>query len=365
MSSSAASSAMANPVEAEAEMIFGSNLGYWLGPIILGLFFDAILCGVMIMQFSHWMSFSKNERMFAKVIVITSSILSLAATGYAVALCMHYFVYGFGVFSNFLSTAWNGWFLLPDAIVSVLVQVFFAERAYRLTNNNKVVVIVVGALIMLDFAGCLGCLILFNLLANGQAESNNLTIVLYTWIGGQLAADLTITGIIMWKLITSKTGWSGTDQVIKRLLRLAVETQLPPNLLALGVVITSIINPHSFLTTMFMMILSKFYVCGLLGALNSRYQLRRDMVSQPSHKGAFSKGDRPFTQPTIHVATETYVSPSGPVRPVGLNRQSRYDDIEEQDEGEGKYAYELSEVDRSSARKFDYADNESTTVLTA
>jgi hypothetical protein len=36
MSSSAASSAMANPVEAEAEMIFGSNLGYWLGPIILG-----------------------------------------------------------------------------------------------------------------------------------------------------------------------------------------------------------------------------------------------------------------------------------------------------------------------------------------
>jgi hypothetical protein len=50
---------------------------------------------------------------------------------------------------------------------------------------------------------------------------------------------------------------------------------------------------------------------------------------------------------------------------VGLNGQSRYDDIEEQDEGEGKYAYELSEVDRSSARKFDYADNESTTVLTA
>lgn len=91
---------------------------------------------------------------------------------------------------------------------------------------------------MLDLAGCLGCLILFNLLANGQAENNNLTIILYTWvrldlfrtfmgtrltslvqIGGQLAADLTITGIIMWKLITSKTGWSGTDKVIRRLLR--------------------------------------------------------------------------------------------------------------------------------------------------
>jgi hypothetical protein len=50
---------------------------------------------------------------------------------------------------------------------------------------------------------------------------------------------------------------------------------------------------------------------------------------------------------------------------VGINRQSRYDDIQEHDEGEGNYAYELSEVDASSARKFDYAENESTTVLTA
>jgi hypothetical protein len=40
---------------------------------------------------------------------------------------------------------------------------------------------------------------------------------------------------------------------------------------------------------MFMMILSKFYVCGLLGALNSRYELRRDMISQPSHQVSAGK----------------------------------------------------------------------------
>lgn len=34
------------------------------------LFFDAILCGVMVMQFSHWLSFSKNERVFTRVIVV-------------------------------------------------------------------------------------------------------------------------------------------------------------------------------------------------------------------------------------------------------------------------------------------------------
>jgi hypothetical protein len=155
------------------------------------LFFDAVLCGVMIMQFSHWVSFSKNERVFARVIVVRLLFLlslfspprptndalgslrrsppaySTSARNFGVdsprshppsypspplgmpsrsacttlvslchmltpICCQHraelHVVYGFGVFANFLSTEWNGWFLLFDALVAVLVQVSWELR---------------------------------------------------------------------------------------------------------------------------------------------------------------------------------------------------------------------------------------------
>jgi hypothetical protein len=86
-------------------------------------------------------------------------------------------VYGFGVWANFLTTTYTAYFVIPDAITGVLVQVrlplhallyalsamwrssrakfkltyhpksFFAERAYRLTNNSKIF-LVIAALLM-------------------------------------------------------------------------------------------------------------------------------------------------------------------------------------------------------------------------
>jgi hypothetical protein len=149
------------------------------------------------------------------------------------------------------------------------------------------------------------------------------------------------------------------------------------------------------------MVISKAYICGLLGALLSRDHLRRDgysngskvssatrltsfsspapayntpylfgpmiagtpLTPQNTFKGARSGGP---TQATIHVATETYVSTGRPVRPVATNRASSYGDNQQQHtEGHGKNAYELSEMKRSSATKSDYGDYESTKVLTA
>lgn len=37
-------------------------------------------------------------------------------------------------------------------------------------------------------------------------------------LSGQVAADLTITLTIMYGLITSRTGWSNTDRLLKRLV---------------------------------------------------------------------------------------------------------------------------------------------------
>jgi hypothetical protein len=44
----------------------------------------------------------------------------------------------------------------------------------------------------------------------------------------QLLSDIIVTTTISYKLIRSRTGWTATDRLVRKLLVLLVETQLPP-----------------------------------------------------------------------------------------------------------------------------------------
>ncbi|GFZ48652.1 hypothetical protein JCM24511_06401 [Saitozyma sp. JCM 24511] len=355
---------MAEAMEAQAEMLLSGDPGFWLGPQLIGTFVDALLCGVMIMQFSQWLSFSQSDRMYTKVAVYGSFAAGIAGTVYSMWCTMHAYVYGFGVWVNYLSSSYISNLMIPDSITALLVQTFVAERAYRLMGNSKVFLVIAGVLIPFSFGSSIALLVEMKLVTS-IAQMSELRAVGYTWVSAQLAADLAMTGTIMYGLAKSRTGWSGTEQLLKRLVTISLETQLPPTILAFGLMITHVVYSSSTLSTGFIMVISKAYICGLLGALLSRYHLRRDGYSNGSKntfKGARSDGP---TQATVHVATEAYVSTGGPVRPVTTNRASSYGDNQQHHECQGKYAYELSEMERSSAAKLDYADNESTTVLTA
>jgi hypothetical protein len=48
----------------------------------------------------------------------------------------------------------------------------------------------------------------------------------------ELAADFIITGLLANALLRSKTGWAQTDALISRVLRLMIETQVPPTIVA-------------------------------------------------------------------------------------------------------------------------------------
>lgn len=47
----------------------------------------------------------------------------------------------------------------------------------------------------------------------------------------EVVSDIIVTGSIYYGLSRSKTGWTNTDQVITRLMKIMVETQTPPSIL--------------------------------------------------------------------------------------------------------------------------------------
>jgi hypothetical protein len=49
------------------------------------------------------------------------------------------------------------------------------------------------------------------------------------------------------------------------------------------------VNPSNMVNVFFLMILSKVYICGMLGAINSRYSLRRELDDHNEQVGRVSE----------------------------------------------------------------------------
>jgi hypothetical protein len=49
--------------------------------------------------------------------------------------------------------------------------------------------------------------------------------------------------------------------------------------------VSFIVDPSNMVNVFFLMILSKVYICGMLGAINSRYSLRRELDSHTDDVG--------------------------------------------------------------------------------
>jgi hypothetical protein len=56
------------------------------------------------------------------------------------------------------------------------------------------------------------------LLRTTECKSLHPTNLFQSQLSGQVAADLTITSTIMYGLVQSRTGWTNTDQLIRRLV---------------------------------------------------------------------------------------------------------------------------------------------------
>ncbi|KAK4687455.1 hypothetical protein P7C73_g2657, partial [Tremellales sp. Uapishka_1] len=341
---------------------------------LLALCVDLYMLGVMVQQVVQWYTFKRDERRVISALVLTVTVWGFIMTGLIMAINFDHFAVHFGEYLPFESTQWTCFWPFCDTVVATTVQIFYLERAFKLNHRNWLLVGVVAILWPAAWASSLATLIIYG---GGDAESSaaaKVTITENIWFGSMMAIDILITASIGWGLYKSRTGWEATDRMITKLVMISVETQLPPTLMSvvlmlresglnnlistLAFLIEYSIFPASFMGIFLECIQSKFYIVGFLAVLNSRHHLRRDdRGGQPSWDQKTNtyamKGSRLQMpqQATINVTTETYTeSDSAPAhdKPKGINR------------------YDFKEVDSEpgSAHGLDYSYNESKTGLT-
>ncbi|KAL0573853.1 hypothetical protein V5O48_008094 [Marasmius crinis-equi] len=91
-----------------------------------------------------------------------------------------------------------------------------------------------------------------------------------TWLLASAIADVTITASLYWSLNQRKTGFKHTDDSINRILRLTVQTGLITAIVALLDVICFLALPHTTINFIWDFALSKLYTNALMSTLNAR-----------------------------------------------------------------------------------------------
>ncbi|OCF76275.1 hypothetical protein I204_03575 [Kwoniella mangroviensis CBS 8886] len=303
-------------VEGLARMALGNGLGFNLGPWIIGVVFDCMAFGILIHQYQVWWTYSKDsERSIMSWLTHYVTLNQIGRTAYIIYFGMHYFVYNFGRFAVFLDVKLAMIFPTWGWSVSGPIKFFYIHRTWQLNDRNWFLAIFLSALNLAECGMCIFLTWKFSTLSSGL-EAAKMTTVTQVWQGMSLGSDVMITTSIAYALIKSKTGWSQTDALIKRLVLITIETQLGPTILMLAFTIQFAIAPPAALSQFFDLLIPKAYAIGYFATLNSRYLLRRAAHGSSDSRDPSSKhiksntfammGSNRLHQDTVHVEVDNF-----------------------------------------------------------
>nr|XP_019049963.1 hypothetical protein I302_00383 [Kwoniella bestiolae CBS 10118]OCF28893.1 hypothetical protein I302_00383 [Kwoniella bestiolae CBS 10118] len=291
-------------LEAGLKELIGPHNGLFMAPILIGFGVDIFLAGIMLKQLTLWWKYAREDRWFIKILMGWCTVFGIIGTVFNLAFCFHIFVYNYGRYTTLAEPSWSSWLGIISPLTSAGVQIFYTDRAYKLSGQNKPLALTILAAILLSVTGGIGSKV--TSVSNADPAT-----------AGAMAADFIITTAILWFLSRSKSGWVVTDKVVSKLLAISAESQLPPTLLAIAFLIIFaykttkaaaspdkvVIDVTSNLTIFFMMVIPKTYIVGFLAVLNARTSLRAVFSSSNEQSSGRRKTEphnprKPFT-PTL------------------------------------------------------------------
>ncbi|EDR15199.1 uncharacterized protein LACBIDRAFT_301153 [Laccaria bicolor S238N-H82] len=292
-----------------------------VGVLLLGLFFNTYLYGLVTYQFVVYHNTKFNDPLWIRAVVgilfVTDTLHSAVAVYAAWDLCVTNYanpgVLGF--------VDWTIPFTaIATSVAAIVTQFFLAHRVLLLTKN-KIIVAIIGTLSFLGFV--------FGIYAGVRSgiikEVKNfapLTPFVICWLGFQTGADLLITVVLTFVLSRSRTGFQKTDSMINRLIRGAIQTGLFASIFALADLFSFLLHRETNLYAMFAFPIGRIYTNTLLDTLNARIDLKSKNTTldlDSEHTNAYrlqnqsqTLGTQSHTMHSIHVKRETVTDTSPP-----------------------------------------------------
>ncbi|KAJ7195367.1 hypothetical protein GGX14DRAFT_575683 [Mycena pura] len=266
------------------------------GPLLLGIFFNMILYGVLIGQQLTYFKLPRRDPLWMRILVWGVFFVETANTAFDIYMIYQPLILEYGAIPDLLPTL----FVTQPLCVLVVgfpIQLFFIWRIRTLTQSS-----LLPGIILLFACVALACGIWTTVLIPMVAKFENIPKLYRSaqiWLITSAVTDLCIAASLAVALKSKKTGFAITDSVVDKIIRMTVQTGLVTALFSILDVVFFLTLRGKTLNFIWNIMLSKLYANCLLSTLNAREHLKLNMnptrgsfnlaVSGPSFTGADSK----------------------------------------------------------------------------
>ncbi|TFY50476.1 hypothetical protein EVG20_g11495, partial [Dentipellis fragilis] len=213
------------------------------GPILIGTMLNLILYGISITQTYFYIASFKQDKLWIKLFILVIFVADTSNTAFDVEFMYESLVNNF---NNPTAIMTANWVFATDpaitAIISTMVQLFFCWHVNILTGSTWIVgLLVIGVVHRRSFM----LIALRSAAVGGIATAVAIGIVPHwlefqkfkvsgiVWLATSALVDTTITGILVWYLRRQKTVFSGSNDILNRIIRITVQTGLVTSIWAI------------------------------------------------------------------------------------------------------------------------------------
>ncbi|KAJ8087668.1 hypothetical protein PM082_006503 [Marasmius tenuissimus] len=243
------------------------------GPLLIACLFNYLLYGILLVQtYMYYTAFPKDVR-WLQVLVYTVVLLDTSQTVMVTYDNYTTFAKGFGNMNrlNEVGLLWID-LCFVDGLVAFLVEGFYAWRIWILSRSKALVgVIMLTALVQLGGAIAAG-------IRGKEAQvlsklKEYCFIASSFWLGGSAVCDIIIACSMTWVLYRTKSTYKHTQNIVRRIILLTMETGTVTALAATFDLIFFLIWPDRDGHVILGLNLAKLYCNSLLVILNSRIKI--------------------------------------------------------------------------------------------
>ncbi|KAJ7490998.1 hypothetical protein FB451DRAFT_1389739 [Mycena latifolia] len=249
------------------------NVTLLFGPMLIGVFINMILYGVLLGQVLTYYQMYQKDAAWMRFFVLGLFIIESANTAFDMAFMFQPLILNYGQKPIFFPTVFVTQPLCV-VLVSTPIQLFFAWRIKSLTKSYWVPAFIA----ILAIASCTGgvwtavMIRVVKTFANKPKLHNSALL----WFLASCVADILITLSLVISLSKRKTGFSGTDSVIDKIIRMTIQTGMLTFVAAVFSILDVVcfmVLPHAAINFTFDLALSKLYTNCLMSTLNARQSL--------------------------------------------------------------------------------------------
>lgn len=250
-----------------------------LGPLLLGIFFNTYLYGLLTFQYASYYNTAFNDALWIRLTVF--SLLCLD-TFHSSSLIYLAWVYAVDDFVNPLALARPVWpypaWVLVATVTACITQVFLAYRILRLKKSvalyATVLVLAAAAFIFGIIFGVKVCNV------KTMMETGGMSSLISVWLCLEVGVNVLITGILLHSLSQSRTGFQRSDSIINRLMQTTVQTGLLTSVVSVLTLVLYLADRDTEFYSLFGVPISRLYSNTLMHTLLCREELR-GMIGLP------------------------------------------------------------------------------------